>query len=186
MKKRTHTDLTADRLTEDQARQAVRHPVVVILADIRSLYNVGSILRTCDAMLVSDVVLAGYTPPASRPEIAKTALGAERTVPWRHAPSAVEAIHDLRQRGWTVLAVELAHGARPVTALGTGDYPLALVFGNELTGIAADVLDACDGAVEIPMFGVKHSLNVAVAAGIALHQAVLGLHRQAVRADHPR
>lgn len=159
-------------MTDDEARGVSRHPVSVVLEDIRSLYNVGSIFRTADAFLVQELVLTGFTPTPPRKEIAKTALGADATVPWSAAPTSVEAIQAKKDAGWTVLALELTDDPIPMDSLLAEHYPLCLVLGNELTGVSADALAACNGSVAIPMHGVKHSLNVAVATGIALYEAV--------------
>jgi len=172
VRKLTHEELITQRLTDDEARSVVRHPVSLILEDIRSLYNVGSIFRTSDAFLVQELVLCGFTPTPPRKEIAKTALGADSTVPWSAAPSAVDAIATKKAGGWTVLALELTTNPVSIDRLQAGHYPLCLVVGNELTGVSAEALAACDGSVAIPMHGVKHSLNVAVATGIALYEAV--------------
>jgi 23S rRNA (guanosine2251-2'-O)-methyltransferase len=171
VKKLSHAQLVERRLSESQIASVPRHPVVVVLQNIRSLYNVGSIFRTADAMRIERLVLTGYTPTPPNDAIAKTALGADRTVPWTHAASTVDAVHELRAAGYRVYALELADVARDVSTLAPSDLPLALVLGNEIGGVSHDVLEVCDGAVEIPMYGVKHSLNVAVAAGIAMYVA---------------
>lgn len=172
MRKLTHEELVTQRLTDAQARSVERYPIALILEDVRSLYNVGSIFRTADAFLVQELVLCGFTPTPPRKEIAKTALGADATVPWSAAPTAEEAIREKHASGWTVLALELTTDPVPMAGLPAGHYPLCLVVGNELTGISTAALHACDGSVAIPMHGVKHSLNVAVATGIALYEAV--------------
>ena len=172
VRKLTHEELVAQRLTDDEARAISRYPIAVILEDIRSLYNVGSIFRTADAFRVQELVLCGFTPTPPRKEIAKTALGADATVPWSAADSAVEAITAKKAAGWTVLALELTDDPAQMAGLLANHYPLCLVVGNELTGVSAEALAACHGSVAIPMHGVKHSLNVAVATGIALYEAV--------------
>jgi 23S rRNA (guanosine2251-2'-O)-methyltransferase len=125
------------------------------------------------------LLLTGFTPLPPRKEIAKTALGADKTVPWRsfqHAPErwmdTVDAIRVMKEGGWKVLALEITTDPRTLDSLRPDDYPLCLVVGNELTGISPQALAACDGSMEIAMHGVKHSLNVAVAAGIAMYEAV--------------
>jgi tRNA G18 (ribose-2'-O)-methylase SpoU len=167
-----HDDILALRLTNEQALRAVRHPVSVMLVDVRSLYNVGSIFRTCDSALVKELVLCGFTPYPPRKEIEKTALGAVDTVPWRYEKSALDAITEQKQKGEKVFAVEITDKKREYTTLQAEEYPMCLVLGNELTGLDNKVINACDDAIEIPMFGVKHSLNVAVAAGIVIYEAV--------------
>lgn len=168
VRKLTHDELVHQRLTPEQAHQALRHPVRVILHDIRSLYNVGSIFRTCDAFAVEHVYLTGYTPAPPRPEISKTALGAEEVVPHSYHPSTSELLQQLRAEGCTIAAAEIAEGSRPAGSLTTAEFPLVLILGNELTGVPDELLRLCDLALEIPMYGTKHSLNVSVAAGVLL------------------
>ncbi|MBL7999407.1 MAG: TrmH family RNA methyltransferase [Candidatus Kapabacteria bacterium] len=172
MAKRGYEELLALRLTNEQAASAQRHGVSVLLDNIRSLYNVGSVFRTADAMLVKEVILTGYTPVPPRKEITKTALGADVTVPWRYMQSPVDAVRSLQENGVRVYAVELTDDARRFDELRSDDFPCCLVLGNEISGVGEDVLALCNGSVEIPMYGVKHSFNVAVAAGIAIVAAV--------------
>jgi tRNA G18 (ribose-2'-O)-methylase SpoU len=143
-----------------------------LLHNIRSLYNVGSIFRTADAALAQKLLICGYTPAPPRKEIEKTALGAVDSVPWEYHAHSLDAISSLRKQGVKVLALELSDTRRSVYELEKHDFPLCLVLGNEITGVDDNILQACDGALQIPMYGVKHSLNVSVAAGIALFQAV--------------
>ncbi|MFM8568213.1 MAG: RNA methyltransferase [Candidatus Kapaibacterium sp.] len=172
MHKLTHQQILDARLTPEQSMCAPRFPVVVCATNIRSMYNIGSLFRTCDAARVQELILCGFTPHPPRAEIAKTALGAVDTVPWRYEKVACAALRGLRDRGVKIIAVELTDDARPYTELDMSDMPCCLVLGNELTGIADDVLAECDDAVMIPMHGVKHSLNVSVAAGIVIFEAV--------------
>lgn len=172
MRKLLHHEILDERLTNEQALQTDRHPVAVMLYNIRSLYNVGSIFRTCDSALVSELILCGYTPHPPRKEIEKTALGAVDTVPWSYYKNIADAIEQQKQKGQKIIAVELTDKKREFTSLELEEYPLCLVLGNEITGIDDEILQLCDDAVEIPMFGVKHSLNVGVASGIAIFEAV--------------
>ncbi len=173
MRKLVHAELLQRRLTAEEARQQDdRHPLSFILHNVRSLYNVGSIFRSADALALQELLLCGYTPRPPRSEIAKTALGADEIVPWSGWDSAVEAVRREKRAGRTVLALELTDAGRPYDELHAADFPLTLVLGNELSGIDDELLAECDGAVEIPMFGVKHSFNVSVAAGIAGAAAV--------------
>lgn len=170
-RKRSHAELEAERHAFDRSLGTQRHALIGIVHNVRSAYNVGSIFRTADAMRMQELVLTGYTPCPPRPDVRKTALGATETVPWHYHADACQAIVHLRNTGITVLALELTNDAVPLNALVvTG--PLAIVVGNEISGIDTPVLAACDGAVQIPMYGIKHSLNVAVAAGIAFHHVV--------------
>ncbi|MCD8282684.1 MAG: RNA methyltransferase [Prevotella sp.] len=157
------------RLTPEEYKEREKLPLVVVLDDVRSMYNVGSIFRTADACAVEEIILCGITgcPPAA--EIHKTALGAEDTVRWTYAPNAVEAVKRLHEREYYVFAVEQCEGSEciPLTVLDA-KRKYAIVLGNEVKGVSQDTLDHCDSCLEIPQYGTKHSLNVAVAAGIIL------------------
>ncbi len=168
MRKLTYEELVQQRLSPQEAAQAKRHPIQVVLHDIRSLYNVGSIFRTCDAFGVEHVYLTGFTPAPPRPEISKTALGAEQVVPYSYHPSTTDLVGELRGRGLTIAAAEIAEGSRRAEMLSPAEFPLVLILGNELTGVPDELLRLCDLALEIPMYGTKHSLNVSVAAGVLL------------------
>lgn len=155
------------RLSPFEMSEAERHPIVVILENVRSLHNVGSILRTCDAMLVERLWLVGYTPRPSHSGIRKTALGSEKTVPWSEADDASSVILDLRQKGYTIAALEITDGSTRVAEVSIECFPLALVVGNELSGVSDEIISEADLALEIPQYGSKQSLNVSVAVGIA-------------------
>ncbi|MEP0545358.1 MAG: RNA methyltransferase [Rhodothermales bacterium] len=144
-----------------------RHPVDVVLDNIRSAYNVGSILRTADAAGVRHVYITGYTPPPDHHRVAKTALGAEHTVPWTHAPDPLALLDRLRADGVTLAALEQTDTPTDIGAITRAQFPLAFVLGNEVKGVQQAILDRCDLALEIPQYGAKHSLNVSVAFGIA-------------------
>ncbi|MBI2794622.1 MAG: RNA methyltransferase [Ignavibacteria bacterium] len=171
MRKLTFEELTSRRMTLDSIRAAERFPFAIILQDVRSLYNVGSIFRTADAFRANMLILTGFTPSPPRKEISKTALDAEASVPWKYYRSTLEAIGEMRQNGWKIYAVEVAHESRGIPSLSQQDFPAVFVLGNELSGVTDDIMAECDGAFEISMHGVKHSLNVAVAAGIIMYQA---------------
>jgi 23S rRNA (guanosine2251-2'-O)-methyltransferase len=168
------------RLSPEQALSVKRHPVIGVLEDIRSLYNVGSCFRTADAMLLRQLILTGYTPVPPRKELEKTALGATETVPWHYEPATTAAVIELKSAGWYVAALEITDTAASVDSLDAGGRPCAFVVGNELTGVRSETLEACDGSIVIPMYGVKHSLNVAVAFGIAAWELV----QRALRGNH--
>ena len=158
-----------NRLTVDEFRTSDKMPLTVVLDDVRSLYNVGAVLRSCDAFRVEEVVLCGITAAPPHPEIHKTALGAEDSVSWRHADSALEAVRELRRQGVTVMAVEQCEGSTMLnTFVPETGRRYAVVLGNEVKGVRQDVVDECDGCLEIPQFGTKHSLNVSVTAGIVV------------------
>lgn len=145
---------------------------MLVLENIRSAHNVGSILRTADGFRLSEVVCCGYTPPADHRSVFKTSLGAEETVPWRHVARSVDVIQDLKDTGHHIAALELTDSPALVADLQLTQFPLALIAGNEVEGVSDEALALCDMALEIPQFGAKQSLNVAVAMGMAAHDLV--------------
>lgn len=159
------------RLTVDEFRDAEKLPLVVVLDDVRSMYNVGSVFRTGDAFRIEAVYLCGIsaTPPST--EIHKTALGAEDSVCWRYFPSATEAVDELHGAGYEVYAVEQAEGSVMLHDFSPeSGRRYAVVLGNEVKGVHQEVIDRCDGCIEIPQFGTKHSMNVSVTAGIIIYE----------------
>jgi 23S rRNA (guanosine2251-2'-O)-methyltransferase len=173
MLKLTYDEIRSKRLTESEAAKSERRfPVIAILENIRSLYNVGSIFRTSDGAHLEAIYTVGYTPHPPRPEIDKTALGATKTVPSLHFDTVEDAIAAARQRGFRIAALEIARDSRSVFELDQSDFPLAFVIGNEITGVSEAALRASDFAVEIPMIGAKHSLNVAVSFGITVFECL--------------
>ena len=157
------------RLTVEEFREAKKLPLVVVLDDVRSMYNVGSVFRTGDAFRIERVCLCGITSTPPSTEIHKTALGAEDSVAWQYYPSALEAIESLKADGYEVLSIEQAHGSTMLQDfVPLSDKKYAVVFGNEVKGVHQEVVDASDGCLEIPQFGTKHSLNVSVTAGIVI------------------
>ncbi len=170
MRKRSHEEIARQRITVEESARAPRVPLVVVVDSVRSLYNVGSIFRTADAARIERLLLTGFSPHPPRKEIEKTALGATKTVPWEYVRDPAEAIRAYRDRGYRALGLELTDSSMPYHAIRPVDFPICLAIGNEITGVSAHVLNECDGAVEIPMFGMKQSLNVAVAFGIAVYE----------------
>ena len=159
------------RLSLEEFKQAEKLPLIVVLDDIRSMYNVGSVFRTCDAFRVEAVYLCGIscTPPAT--EIHKTALGAEESVNWQYFKNALEAIEALHHDGYTVLSVEqVEHSTKLQTFVPQRNHKYAVVLGNEVKGVHQEVVDASDGCLEIPQSGTKHSMNVSVTAGIVIYK----------------
>lgn len=168
-----------NRKTVEEFRQSVKNPLTVVLDNIRSMHNVGSIFRTADAFLVESVCLCGYTPRPPHRDIHKTALGATETVSWTYYSTAMEAASSLKEAGYLIWAVEQAEGSVSLSKLDgkffseSGDFRrMAVVFGNEVSGVGEEVLGLCDGCIEIPQSGMKHSLNVSVAAGIVLWELI--------------
>ena len=177
------------RMSLEQFHEAEKMPLVVVLDGVRSLYNVGSVFRTGDAFRIAGVVLCGITATPPNAEIHKTALGAEDSVAWRHFEDTMEAVRWLREEGYTLLAVEQCEGstmlqdftpelykpeknnpeANNLEAMNPEAYKkYAVILGNEVKGVQQQVVDACDGCLEIPQFGTKHSMNVSVTAGIVI------------------
>jgi len=155
------------RKTVQEFKEAVKTPVIAVLDNIRSMHNVGSVYRTADAFLLEGICLCGYTPQPPHRDIHKTALGATETVDWIHFPTTLEAVLQLKERGYKVFAVEQAEGSISLEKFSMQqDRSIAVVFGNEVEGVNGEVLKICDGCIEIPQLGMKHSLNISVAAGI--------------------
>ena len=158
-----------NRISTEEFKKAEKLPLVVLLDNIRSLHNIGSVFRTSDAFRVECIYLCGITAVPPCRELHKTALGAEQSVAWTHHASTVECIDELRAAGYRVLAVEQVEGAAMLDALAFDPQArYALVFGNEVEGVSQEAVDRCDGAVEIPQLGTKHSLNVSVSGGVVL------------------
>ena len=158
-----------ERLTVEEFQKAEKLPLVVVLDDVRSMHNVGSVFRTGDAFRIEAVYLCGITstPPSS--EIHKTALGAEDSVTWKYYPTAMEAVEALRNNGYEIYAIEQAHGSTKLqTFTPINNKKYAVILGNEVKGVHQEVIDASDGCLEIPQFGTKHSMNVSVTAGIII------------------
>lgn len=157
------------RLSAQAFSAARKQPLCVVLDDIRSLHNVGSVFRTADAFRLERLYLCGITACPPSVEIHKTALGAESTVPWTYRPTALEAVSELREEGYTVLALEQTRASIPLQEVPFEPHrKYALIVGNEVKGVRQEVIDAAHGTVEIPQYGTKHSLNVSVSCGMAL------------------
>ena len=157
------------RLSVDEFKVASKLPLIVVLDNVRSLHNVGSVLRSCDAFRVEAVYLCGITATPPSAEIHKTALGAEDSVTWKYFAQTTDAINELHAKGTKVFAVEQVAGSTMLQNLDTEvGTRYAVVLGNEVKGVQQTVVDLCDGCLEIPQFGTKHSLNVSVAAGIVV------------------
>jgi tRNA G18 (ribose-2'-O)-methylase SpoU len=160
------------RKSPEQLLSSEKHPIIVILDDVRSMHNVGSVFRTCDAFAVEELYLCGYTPCPPHRDIHKTALGATETVKWRNFATTAEAAEHARSQGYSILAVEQVHNSTPLNTFDWKEQKTALVFGNEVTGVNNEILSLADGCLEIPQWGSKHSLNIAVSAGVVLWELV--------------
>lgn len=167
MKKLAITEM--NRLSPEEFKNSGKLPVVVILDNIRSLHNVGSVFRTSDAFRIQKIILCGLTCTPPHVEIHKTALGAEYSVDWIYSDNIIETISELKSKGYSVLAVEQAHGSIMLGELKIDiKKKYAIILGNEVKGVQQEVVDNCDSCIEIPQFGTKHSLNVSVASGIVI------------------
>lgn len=168
MRKLKITEL--NRISAEEFKEANKLPLIVVLDDVRSLHNIGSVFRTSDAFRIECIYLCGITAVPPHPEMHKTALGAEFTVDWRYVNNAVEAVDNLKKEGVTVYAVEQAEGSIMLNELELTDRTkkIAVVLGNEVKGVQQAVIDHADGCIEIPQYGTKHSLNVSVTAGIVI------------------
>ena len=162
-----------NRMSVDEFRQSEKIPVIVVLENIRSAYNVGSVFRTADAFLLEAIYICGYTCKPPHKEIKKTALGAEDSVTWKHFENTNLAIEELKSIGYKVYAVEQAEGSTMLNKLDfSPEDKIAVIFGNEVTGVEQTTIQQCAACIEIPQFGMKHSLNIATAAGVVLWELV--------------
>lgn len=158
-----------NRISTEEFKKAEKLPLVVVLDNIRSLHNIGSVFRTSDAFRVECIYLCGITAVPPHPEMHKTALGAEFTVDWKYVNNAVETVDNLKKDGYTVYSVEQAEGSIMLENIKLDpNRKYAVVLGNEVKGVQQEVIDHSDGCIEIPQYGTKHSLNVSVTAGIVI------------------
>ena len=180
MKKLTHDEISEKRYTLDNLHTTPKMPVYVLLNSIRSNYNVGSIFRTSDGAMIEKLYLCGYTPHPPLPgkegkdtgkkEVLKTALGSTESVSWEYVKDPAEVINDLKKQGVKICALELTSKSKVYHEVKSSDFPLCIIVGNEITGVAQELIDLCDFSIEIPQYGIKQSLNVAVAYGIAVFE----------------
>lgn len=161
-----------NRKSKEEFRRAEKTPVIAVLENIRSAYNVGSLFRTADAFLLEGIYLTGYTARPPHKEIKKTALGAEDSVTWQHFATASEAVLYLKQQGYKVYAIEQVMESTMLHLVDFTEEKVAVVFGNEVSGVEQTTLELCDGCIEIPQLGMKHSLNIASAAAVVLWEIV--------------
>lgn len=167
MRKLENSELA--RPSAEEFRSLSKIPLVVVLDNIRSCHNIGSVFRTSDALLIEKIYLCGITSTPPDKEIRKTALGAENSVTWEYNSSTLEVVTSLKSSGYKVIAIEQVENSTSLSDYFPGkSEKLALVFGNEVKGVQQEVVDQCDFALEIPQFGTKHSFNISVSAGIVL------------------
>jgi len=169
MRKRSTSEL--NRLNPESYPKTYKTPVWVILENIRSAHNVGSFFRTADAFGLAGISLCGYCAKPPHKQLDKVALGATDSVPWLGFDNTTDSIKEARKKGYLILAVEQVHGAQSLENMPYPENGIALVFGNEVNGIEERTLSLCDGAIEVPQFGMKHSLNVSVCGGSVLWEA---------------
>lgn len=162
-----------NRKSVEEFKRSEKTPVIAVLENIRSAYNVGSVFRTADAFLLEAIYITGYTALPGHKEIKKTALGAEESVEWKHFANAAEAIEVLKAAGYKVYAVEQVVDSLQLQEVEfSSKEKVAVIFGNEVTGVEQDTIALCDGCIEIPQLGMKHSLNIATAAGVVLWEII--------------
>lgn len=167
MRKLENSEL--DRKSIEDFKIALKTPLIIVLDDIRSLHNIGSVFRTADAFLVEKIYLCGITATPPHKEIQKTALGATDTVVWEYQKSVTDVIKKLQSENINVFAIEQVENANLLDEFSVdASKKYALVFGNEVYGVAQEAVALCDGCIEIPQLGTKHSLNIAVSAGIVI------------------
>jgi 23S rRNA (guanosine2251-2'-O)-methyltransferase len=167
MRKLSNKEL--ERKTIDQYRSSEKAPFVIVLDNVRSQSNVGSVFRTADAFLVEKILLCGITSTPPHPDISKTALGATESVPWDYIQHTTEAILNLKQKGYLIIGIEqVEQSCKLQNFIPEKTNKYALIFGHEINGVAQEVIDMCDYCIEIPQFGTKHSFNIAVSTGIVL------------------
>lgn len=158
-----------NRLSEEEFKETVKTPLVVVLDNIRSCNNIGSVFRTSDALLIEKIYLCGITATPPNKEIHKTALDAEKSVDWEYFEKTEDAVKNLKENGYKIFAVEQVENSISLTDFKPeAGEKIALVFGNEVKGVQQKVVNLCDGAIEIPQYGTKHSFNISVSAGIVL------------------
>lgn len=168
MKKLSHDEISLNRSTLDTLTKVDKLPVYVLLNSIRSSYNVGSIFRTSDGAMINKLILTGYTPTPEKKEVLKTALGSQNSVTWKYVKNPIDAINEIKKLGIKICSLELTDKSIPYYNVKKTDFPLCLIIGNEISGISQELIDLCDFSIEIPQYGIKQSLNVAVAYGIAI------------------
>ncbi len=182
MKKLTHDEISKNRSTIETLHQVNKLPVYVVLNSIRSNYNVGSIFRTSDGAMIEKLFLCGYTPyppnsvssdqnnSSGKKEILKTALGSTESVKWEFIKDPKEIILKLKNEGIKICALEMTDKSIPYYKVKKENFPLCVIVGNEITGVSQDLIDLCDFSIEIPQYGIKQSLNVAVAYGVMIFE----------------
>jgi len=175
MRKLKITEL--NRISQEDFKEVSKIPLIVILDNVRSLHNIGSVFRTSDAFLIEAIYLCGITATPPHAEIHKTALGAENTISWNYFEQTLDAIKELKEKGYNIVAIEQAENSVMLNDLQLEkDKKYAVILGNEVHGVDQKAMNECDFCIEIPQFGTKHSLNVSVTAGIVIWECFKRLH----------
>lgn len=170
LRKLSHQEISQNRSSLDNLNEVQKLPVVVILDSIRSSYNVGSIFRTSDGAMIEKLIPTGYTPYPPKKEVLKTALGSQDSVEWEYFENPTDAVKKYKEKGYKVCALEQTDKSKNHSLLSKNDFPLCLIIGNEITGVKQELIDLCDFSIEIPQYGIKQSLNVAVAYGVSIFE----------------
>lgn len=176
MRKLSHQEIEKDRKSIDRINEYKRNPVYALCDNIRSIFNVGAIFRTSDAAFIEKLYLTGYTPYPPRKEIEKVALGATESVPWEYFKNPVDAAKEVKSKGIKIAVLEITDSKNLIWNINKEDFPVCLVLGNEITGVSKEIIDIADTSLEIPMLGMKQSLNVSVAYGIAVFEMIRKLN----------
>lgn len=166
MKKLKNKDL--QRISIEEFKNTVKNPITIVLDNVRSALNVGSVFRTADAFLIERIILCGITTTPPNKNIRKVALGSTNSVNWKFEEDTVEAVKELKTQGYYIIGVEQADKSSKLNNIQLPNKAIAIIMGNEVDGISDDVISICDEVIEIPQFGTKHSLNISVATGIVI------------------
>ena len=166
MKKLKNKDLR--RITIEEFKSAEKTPITIVLDNVRSALNVGSVFRTADAFLIENIILCGITITPPNKEIRKVALGSTNSVNWQFEKNTIDAVIKLKENGYHVMGIEQADRSSKLNNFSLINKPIAIIMGNEVNGVAEDIIDICDEVMEVPQFGTKHSLNISVTTGIII------------------
>lgn len=170
MRKLTHAEIFSQRKKVNELNNFERNPIYAVCDNIRSIFNVGSVFRTSDAAFIRELYLTGYTPFPPRKEIEKVALGATETVPWKYFKDPIEIILKKKSEGIKIAVIEITDKKNLIWEIKKSVFPVCMIIGNEISGVSKEIIDIADTSYEIPMFGMKQSLNVSVAYGIAMYE----------------
>lgn len=176
MRKLSHSEIEADRKKLEEINNYKRNPIYVVCDNIRSIFNVGAIFRTSDGAFIEKLYLTGYTPYPPRKEIEKVALGSTESVPWEYHKDPVEVVKELKSKNIKIAVLEITDKKNLIWNIDKEDFPVCLVLGNEISGVSKEIIELADTSFEIPMLGMKQSLNVSVAYGVAVYEMVKKLN----------